>query len=127
MKYNNLLIIDDDVEDQEIFCAALSQVSPQVDCVALTNAMEALLKLKSKELAPDAIFLDLNMPIMSGQEFLIEIKQIEQLHCIPVIIFTTSASPATIQETKELGAADFITKPHSYDELLKIITAFFNN
>jgi CheY-like chemotaxis protein len=127
MKYSNLLIIDDDLDDQEIFCSALNQVSPHVACLALTNGMEALRKLKAKELNPDAIFLDLNMPIMSGQEFLIEIKQIERLDSIPVIIFTTSASPATIQETKELGAADFITKPHSYDELVKIITAFFNN
>ena len=125
MDYKSLLIIDDDTDDQDIFCSAAEEVSDAIQCISMTNAKEALQKLKAKEIIPDVIFLDLNMPIMTGQEFLQQIKQINPLNKIPVIIFTTSASPATIAETKELGAANFVTKPNSFDELIKILTFLF--
>lgn len=125
MKFTNLLLIDDDTEDQEIFISAVENVSGSVTCVAMTDASVALQKLQASELSPDVIFLDLNMPIMSGQEFLSKLKKVEQLQSIPVIIFSTSASPETIAITKELGADNFITKPNSFNELVKILTSVF--
>jgi len=127
MKFRNLLLIDDDAEDQEIFISAVGNVSDSVKCVAMADAGIALQKLQANELSPDVIFLDLNMPIMSGQEFLSKLKKVEQLQSIPVIIFSTSASPETIAVTKELGADNFITKPNSFNELVKILTSVFTN
>lgn len=124
MRYRNILLIDDDDEDQEIFLAAVEEVSNLVRCVAFSGATEALIKLIAKDLNPDVIFLDLNMPIMNGQQFLIEIKKNTELKNIPVIIFSTSSHFTTIQLTKKLGASDFITKPAKYDELIKILAAF---
>lgn len=127
MEFRNLLLIDDDTEDQEIFISAVGNVSDSIKCIAITDATVALQKLQASELSPDVIFLDLNMPIMSGQEFLSKLKKVEQLWSIPVIIFSTSASPETIAITKELGAANFITKPNSFNELVKILSALFTN
>ena len=127
MKFRNLLLIDDDAEDQEIFISAVGNISQSVTCVAMADAGIALQKLQANELNPDVIFLDLNMPIMSGQEFLSRLKKVEQLQSIPVIIFSTSASPETIAFTKELGADNFITKPNSFNELVKILTSVFTN
>lgn len=121
MNYNNILFIDDDTDDQEIFLAALKTVSDAVAYTVISNPREALQKLKSRELTPDIIFLDLNMPIMTGQQFLIEIKGNTALKNIPVIIFSTSSNPATMHATKELGAIDFITKPTKFDELVELI------
>ncbi len=67
------------------------------------------------------IFLDLNMPVMSGQQFLIEIKKNSQLQNIPIIIFSTSSHIETIRLMKELGAHDFITKPNKYDKLIDVL------
>ena len=75
MPYKNILLIDDDDDDQEIFLSAVEQVSESVTCVALGNATEALHQLTTKAIVPDIIFLDLNMPIMNGQQFLTEIKK----------------------------------------------------
>jgi CheY-like chemotaxis protein len=61
---------------------------------------------------------------MNGEQFLAEIKKQEALKAIPVIIFSTSSQPNTIQLTKDLGAADFITKPDRYQELVKLLKAF---
>ena len=121
MKYQNLLLIDDDEDDQEIFLAALNEISASVKCSAFSAAREALSMLISKEINPEVIFLDLNMPVMNGQQFLVEIKKIKELENIPIIIFSTSSHPGTIQLTKELGAADFITKPNNFDGLINIL------
>lgn len=124
MAYRNILLIDDDDDDQEIFLAAIAKISDAVSCIALSDAADALHRLINKVIQPDVIFLDLNMPRMNGQQFLAAIKQDERLKRIPVIIFSTSSHAATISLTKELGAADFITKPGEFDKLVSILTVF---
>ncbi|PBQ33704.1 response regulator [Sphingobacteriaceae bacterium] len=126
MSYHNLMLIDDDEDDQDIFLAALSEISSTVKCSTFSAARIALNKLISKESHPQVIFLDLNMPIMNGQQFLVEIKKIEGLKEIPIIIFSTSSHPGTIQLTKELGASDFITKPTSFDDLINVLRPIIN-
>jgi CheY-like chemotaxis protein len=122
MPYNKLLLIDDDEDDQEIFMSATSSISQEIRCVAISDATKALHGLSAQELDPDIIFLDLNMPVMNGQQFLTEIKKREKLKDIPVIIFSTSSQPRTIEAMKRLGAHDFITKPGLFDELVSILT-----
>jgi len=121
MPYKNILLIDDDEDDQEIFLAALERIPQSVVCQGVTNATMALRKLVDKQIQTDVIFLDLNMPLMNGQQFLKEVKQYEALRDIPVIIFSTSSNTQTIKETKELGAYDFITKPDKFDDLVVIL------
>ncbi|MCW3071296.1 MAG: response regulator receiver protein [Bacteroidetes bacterium] len=121
MGYLNIMLIDDDEDDQEIFLAALDQISTSVHCTAFSAAREALKKLIAGEINPEVIFLDLNMPVMNGQQFLLEIKKTEGLRNIPVIIFSTSSHAGTIELTKELGAYDFITKPNNFEGLINIL------
>jgi len=122
MHYSNILLIDDDDDDQEIFLAAVDKISKSVSCLAFGNAEKALAQLVKRAIVPDVIFLDLNMPIMNGQQFLVELKKDNDLKAIPVIIFSTSANKDTISQTKALGAADFITKPARFNELVSILT-----
>jgi CheY-like chemotaxis protein len=60
---------------------------------------------------PDVIFLDINMPIMNGFEFLEEMMMHERLSSIPVVMYTSSAHHVQQEKAKMLGASDFITKP----------------
>ena len=121
MPFQNLLLIDDDEDDQEIFLTAARKLSQTVNCIALFDATEALEKLYEQALAPDVIFLDLNMPVMNGEQFLVEIKKQPQLKHIPVIIFTTSSNYKTKQQMKALGAHDFLTKPERFDDLINLL------
>jgi CheY-like chemotaxis protein len=121
MTYRNILLVDDDEEDQEIFNAALTIASGEANCMAVTNAIEAFDKLARKELEPDVIFLDVNMPLMNGLELLKKIKSIEHLKTIHVIMFSTSSNPATISAAIESGAVNFITKPNRFDDLVNIL------
>ena len=123
MPFQNILHIDDDADDHEIFNSALRKVNNAINYTALTNARNALTSLIAKKLRPDVIFLDLNLSEMSGQQFLVELKKSESLRHIPVIIFSTSSHSGTIELTKELGAYGFITKPNSFDRLVQILSS----
>ena len=126
MLYRNILLIDDDEDDQEIFRTALEKVDLGVNCICLNDAREALDKLRSNQLQPDLIFLDLNMPVMNGQQFLMEIKNDDELNYIPVIILSTSSHRTTIELTKELGAMDFYSKPDKFEDLIGILKSVLN-
>lgn len=121
--YNNILQIDDDSDDCELFMDALEAVSAAT-YTAICDPVEALRKLIEKEITPDVIFLDLNMPIMSGLEFLTEIKKKEDLKEIPIIIFSTSQLDDIIREAKAHGADDFISKPNNFNDLKRILSQY---
>ena len=118
MSYKNILLIDDDEDDQEIFVTALQKAKLAVTCTALISAHEALDMLTAKKVEPDLIFLDLNMPVMNGQQFLKELKRNEIVKNIPVIVLSTSSQPATIEQVKALGAKDFFSKPNKFEDLI---------
>ena len=121
MLRQHILLIDDDEDDHEIFITATQEISAEINCSSLFNALEALEKLQTRQLMPDLIFLDLNMPVMSGQQFLSAIKSDENLKSIPVVIFSTSSELKTVERLKKMGASDFITKPGLYNELVTIL------
>lgn len=122
-----ILYADDDVDDREIFVTALKDAGKAHQFVTAINGKDALEKLDAEKIfIPDFIFLDLNMPIMSGKQFLQEIKKLPRLSHIPVVIYTTSSYDKDLQETKMLGATHFITKPSNIDILTKILSTLFN-
>jgi DNA-binding response OmpR family regulator len=121
-------LIDDDLDDQEIFALALQEVDENFKCLTANSGYEALQKLSfANSVVPDYIFLDLNMPRMNGKECLIEIKKFEKLNKIPVIIYSTSSSQNDIIDAQRLGASNFITKPFSIAELTDKLLDFFKN
>jgi CheY-like chemotaxis protein len=123
ISFKNILHVDDDVCDHELFHEALKQISDTFHYVPVTDAREALDKLKIRKLNPDIVFLDLNMPKMNGREFLVEFKKCPGLGTIPVYIFSTSAHRETIESMKRLGAKDYITKPDTFGGLVDILSS----
>lgn len=124
MKATTILIVDDDQDDIEIFIEVLQEISTTIKTHFTFNGEDALLllhEMKNKTL-PDYIFLDLNMPKLSGKECLTEIKKDKDLQHIPVIIYSTSSREDDIKETKNLGASFFLTKPEKYTDLSKAIS-----
>ena len=68
-------------------------------------------------ISPDAVTLDLNMPILGGLETLKLIKEDERYKNIPVIILSSESQPEVFEECKGLGCATFLQKPASMAEL----------
>lgn len=124
MKFTNILFIDDDEEDLQIFREALDHISTTVKYNFFTDARKALEDLRLGNVVTQAIFLDLNMPLMNGHEFLAQVKQEERLRNIPVIIFTTSSDSSIKEMTLSMGAEDFLTKPNDFKDLIALLQPF---
>lgn len=114
-----ILLVDDDIDDQELFEEAMSIVDSAATCHFASDGEEGLRILQNGSLQCDLIFLDLNMPKMNGKQFLAEIKKDSACRNIPVVIFSTSQREKDGFETAAMGAADFLTKPSSFGELCK--------
>lgn len=114
-------LIDDDIDDQEIFLSVLEDIAPSIRCYTAANGQEAISKLTSEEIKPDLIFLDLNMPLMNGKQFLKACNLLDGCRHIPVIVLTTSSDKNSIEETMQLGARDYITKPDKFSAWGSII------
>ncbi|TWI89299.1 response regulator [Chitinophaga japonensis] len=118
MKPKILLIIDDDPDDREFFCEALKEVDESAICYACKSGMDAIDMLTSAQLpVPDFIFLDLNMPVLSGKQCLQALKKIRKLEQTHIIIYTTSKLTDDFSETINMGAMHFMTKPTRLSEL----------
>jgi CheY-like chemotaxis protein len=116
------LVIDDDSDDRELFSEALACVDPEIVCDQATDGAEALKRLIAQDIAkPDIVFLDINMPIMNGWQFLTRLKNEEQYKHIPVIVYTTSSNVKDRMIADDLGALCFITKPHAFGRLKNLL------
>ncbi|TDW46652.1 response regulator receiver domain-containing protein [Flavobacterium sp. 270] len=124
MKFKNIFHIDNDPDDTEFFFAAALEACSNVSVDVFFDARRALEKLSDMSIIPDAIFLDLNMPMMDGFQFLKEIKCLSGAQSIPIIILSTSSQPETIDAAKKMGAEGFITKPSDYYQLVDILKSY---
>jgi len=70
------------------------------------------------------ILLDLNLPKISGLEFLRRIKAAEQTQDIPVIILTLSTRDRDIAECRKLGVENYIVKPVDFQNLSEVTVRF---
>jgi CheY-like chemotaxis protein len=123
-----ILLIDDDRDDAELFKEALSEINSSISFEHYEDSRQGLQNLLEKHNnLPDVIFLDINMPIISGWQCLAEFKKAEHLKNIPVILFTTSSQPREKEIAKELGAAGFITKPNEYKMLKELLASVLTN
>lgn len=117
----NVFYADDDEEDREIFCSAVEEINPTIHVILSKDGQEALNILKTQTESPDFIFLDINMPRMNGIECLIKLKADNRLKSVPVIMYSTTADSREINKMKMLGAAGFIQKSSSFEELKRTI------
>lgn len=118
-KKTRILIIDDDIGFRDLLRIHLSAAGYEVqvaeDGVAGGRAL--------LELAPDLIVSDVNMPFLDGFELLSLMRAEPDTASIPVILLSGRSDGDTMAKAVELGAADFLTKPVTRDQLLESVEA----
>lgn len=106
------LIVDDEPIARSIleaYCAKMPELELVGSC---ENAMKALEILRTKSV--DVLFLDINMPVMSGLELLGTLKH------QPQVILTTAYSEYAVQAF-ELNVCDYLLKPFSFNRFVKAV------
>lgn len=118
----NVLLADDDMDDCLFFKEALEELPVTANLTTVNDGVQLMQLLTTKGTPlPDALFLDLNMPRKSGFECLSEIKLIDSLMNLPVIIYSTSLNTEIVDLLYQNGAHYYICKPGEYNKLKKII------
>jgi CheY-like chemotaxis protein len=127
-----VLVVEDNPNDQELLHYQLRKTPLGDHVLFFTDPRKALALLHdagSVALREGlvALFLDVNLPGMSGIELLRRIRQIEGMDQVPVIVMTTNPHPDTLAACKELNVAYFAEKPVTFSHFSKVLADLFHH
>lgn len=115
-----IALADDDEDDRMFFSDALQEIGIQVNLKMYNDGQALLEGFRKSDEIPDILFLDLNMPMVSGIEALKEIRNSERFKDIPIIaIYSTSSDEYDKQQCYKLGANAYLTKPSDYNKFVQ--------
>jgi len=123
----NVLLVDDDMICNFITETTLNRLGIAKEVHSALNGQEALDLLNSYFLGdvsiPDIIFLDLNMPIMDGFQFIDAFKKLDfpKKEKILIVILTSSINPKDLEKAKSLGIDHYMTKPVNEEKVLALL------
>lgn len=123
--HKTILLVDDDEEEFYIFKLALDLATINYNCV-WANGLEHATQLV-KELRPDFVFIDINMPRYDGINCLKNLKEIVALRDATFVMYSTYISPEDHDKAMALGAAHCMNKPENINLLLKQLNSLFND
>jgi CheY-like chemotaxis protein len=121
-----VLVADDDADDRYIFGEAIREVAPHLHCTFVNDGDEVMPLLHQAPKQPEYIFLDVNMPRMTGVECLKRLKESDNLREIRVVIYSTTADTREINKYLQLGAYQFMQKPTNYRTLKQLLHDILN-
>jgi len=110
-----VLIVDDSSVTRKIIKAVADEL--QMETEEAEDGIEALEKVSQNYKELDLILLDWNMPEMNGYDVLVELKSSDKYKNIPVMMVTTEAQKSHIVAAIRMGAANYLTKPFTVEEL----------
>ena len=122
-----ILLVEDDQDDQDFFITILNDSDEVPLYTIANNGKEAIEYLKASDQLPTLIFVDINMPLMNGMEFLQTLRNNQETMNIPVVMLSTSFLEK--EQAKELGANAYLKKSSNYknarDQINKMIRLDF--
>lgn len=117
MKIKQIFLIDDDVDDTEIFLEAFESMDRGFTYSTSIDPVESLQRLKQAGTYPDIIFLDINMPRLNGYEFLSSAKNTGGLKEVPVILISNPCRELIIPHIQMYDNVGYLSKPASFGVL----------
>lgn len=124
-----IILIDDDSDDLHIMKQAIETVDPNLFCISFIYPEEAIKVLLRKEMLmlPDFIFIDINMPVMSGDKCLKALRQDSDFNNISITLYSTAMPPAVSEALKYSGATHTFQKPVKLKGYVEILERIINH
>lgn len=117
----NILLVDDSSIVRKVFLKALNLTDLAVNHVyEAENGKEGLKILEQQWI--DVIFLDINMPVMNGVEFMVELRKNEAHRATPVIVVSTEGARERKAQLADLDVCAYLRKPVTPELLTETIT-----
>lgn len=117
----NILIVDNDEDDVELFTTVLMEVHPEIQVTNATTVTTAERLIDSMN-KPDLIVMDLHLPIKPGKELLSIIRSKNDLKSTPVVLLSGYKNEAEIKFCLENGARKYYQKPTTYTGLKHVVS-----
>jgi len=125
------MLVDDDQDDNYFHRIIIDEMNITERVEVISSGIQALDFLKKEgNIWPDIIFLDINMPRMSGWEFIEAYKELVavQKEKVIVVMLTTSENPEDKKRKEQYSEiAEFNTKPLTEELLGKILAEYFSD
>lgn len=112
-----ILLIDDDLDEFELFTEALSSIDKSLKCTHASNLNDALEFLKAN--SPECIFIDFNMPRTNGLECLVELKKLGAAKSSRIILYSNFIDEEMCKKAIASGAHHCLQKPAMINLLSK--------
>jgi response regulator RpfG family c-di-GMP phosphodiesterase len=109
-----LVLIDDDMDDQEIFKMALDDINQPLKCIFFRDCESAVAHFSQQSVAtPGYVFVDINLPRTSGDECLQQLQNLKAFDDPCIIIYSTSIPNEWKPRLKNIGVDMFVEKTGS--------------
>jgi two-component system, chemotaxis family, chemotaxis protein CheY len=113
---SDVLVVDDSAAIRKILQRVLRQTGMAIrNIYEAGDGQEALQVLNSQKI--NLVLSDINMPKMDGIQLLAAIKAVPEWRGIPVVMVTTEGGEAKVGEAVRLGAAGYVRKPFTADQI----------
>jgi two-component system, chemotaxis family, chemotaxis protein CheY len=118
----DVLIVDDSAAIRKILRRVLQQTEiPLGQIFEAADGVEAVAALRKDKV--HLILSDINMPNMDGLQLLGQLKGSAEWKDVPVVMITTEGSQAKVLEAVQLGAAGYVRKPFTAEQIKEKLTA----
>jgi two-component system response regulator len=126
-----VLVVEDNADDRELLLRQLRKTGMAEHVKFISDGKEALNFLTVPDPQPlaeelIAIFLDLNLPSLSGLDLLRTLRGGERFQATPVIVMTSSNDPRDLEECRRLHVTNYVSKPVTYTSFSKAVADIFH-
>jgi CheY-like chemotaxis protein len=128
-----IMLVDDDTNDNYYHKREIGKANQSITVIEKQTGLEALeylvINQQNKDLLPDLILLDINMPVMDGWQFLKAYTEMVKglKDSLIIIMLSTSGDPDDFEKAKRFSCVyDFITKPLTRDIIRNIANKYFS-
>ena len=119
----DVLIVDDSAAIRKILQRVLRQTDiPIGDVLEAGDGVEALKALSNRNV--NLILSDINMPNMDGLQLLAQLKANDKWKSVPIVMVTTEGGQGKVIEAVQLGAAGYVRKPFTAEQIKEKLTGF---